>query len=643
MGLLKDLIIKLGLDSSGVDKGVNQANNSLGGLKNMVGKVGAAMGIAFGVSEIISFGKEIIGLASKTEGVKRAFDRLGMPSLMNDLKTATRGAVSEFDLMKSAVSANNFKIPLENLSSYLSFATRRAEETGQSVDYLVDSIIMGIGRKSPMILDNLGISILDIRNEMEKTGDMAKAVANIINKEMANAGTAADTAATKFGQLSAKWNDFKAALGGGLSEGSKSPVSWLTSALETMTNYIKSETIPTWRKWLGLVNITMLGANIQDANREAEQRKLAEINSKKLAPTIDTQDVTYEKALSEIARMQKVILDPKQYTAANLAYLQAMQMRKSEFDKSYAAEIEAKQVLADKAKEESEAIKKAAEAEAKKRLEIEKTRKAASEAIKLNKGSINDYETLIKLNDDLLKIAKSDDERLKISRENSALKTKLELINKIVERQTSGVGATALQTPKAKGITTLEREKVDISDLDTSDLKGIVDEYEAQANRVGEISNEMAATMQGSVVSAFQALGTAIGTMGEMNAGQAIASLLNPIADMAISAGTMIMMTGTAIEALKASLVSFFGGSAIVAGAALVAVGVAAKAGLAALASGGGSSGGKSASVSGGSFLGAKDYESRSEMVTVQVEGKLKGSDIYFANQKEAQRRRNGF
>ena len=642
MGLLKDLIIKLGLDSSGVDKGVNQANNSLGGLKNMVGKLGAAMGIAFGVSEIISFGKEIIGLASKTEGVKRAFDRLGMPSLMNDLKTATRGAVSEFDLMKSAVSANNFKIPLENLSSYLSFATRRAEETGQSVDYLVDSIIMGIGRKSPMILDNLGISILDIRNEMEKTGDMAKAVANIINSEMANAGTAADTAATKFGQLSAKWDDFKTALGGGLSEGSKSPVSWLTSALETMTNYIKSETIPTWRKWAGLVNITMLGANIQDANREAEQKKLAEINAKKLAPTIDTQDVTYEKALSEIARMQKVILDPKQYTAANLAYLQAMQMRKSEFDKVYASEIEAKQVLADKAKEESEAIKKAAEAEAKKRLEIEQTRKAASEAIKQNKGSINDYETLIKLNDDLLKMAKSDDERLKISRENSALKTKLELINKIVERQTSGVGATALQTPKSKGITTLEREKVDISDLDTSDLKGIVDEYEAQANRVGEISNEMAATMQGSVVSAFQALGTAIGTMGEMNAGQAIASLLNPIADMAISAGTMIMMTGTAIEALKASLVSFFGGSAIVAGAALVAVGVAAKAGLAALASSGGKSQ-RQASVSGGSFLGAKDYESRSEMVTVQVEGKLKGSDIYISNQKEATRRRNGF
>ena len=83
--------------------------------------------------------------------------------------------------------------------------------------------------------------------------------------------------------------------------------------------------------------------------------------------------------------------------------------------------------------------------------------------------------------------------------------------------------------------------------------------------------------------------------------------------------------------------------AAIPVGAALIAVGVAAKAGLAALGSGGGGGGAKSASVSGGSFLGAKDYESRSEMVTVNVEGKIKGSDIYISNQKEAQRRRNGF
>ena len=192
-----------------------------------------------------------------------------MPGLMNELKTATRGAVSEFDLMKTAVSASNFKIPLESLGTYLAFATRRAEETGQSVDYLVESIIMGIGRKSPMILDNLGISIVDIRNQMAKTGDMAKAVANIINEQMANAGKAADTAATNFGRLSATWENFKEALGSGLAEGTKNPVSFLTQALQTLTNYVNAETIPTWRKLAGLVSINMLSANIQGCEQRS--------------------------------------------------------------------------------------------------------------------------------------------------------------------------------------------------------------------------------------------------------------------------------------------------------------------------------------------------------------------------------------
>ena len=35
MGFLKDLVIKLGLDSSGVDKGVKGAGNSLNNLKGM--------------------------------------------------------------------------------------------------------------------------------------------------------------------------------------------------------------------------------------------------------------------------------------------------------------------------------------------------------------------------------------------------------------------------------------------------------------------------------------------------------------------------------------------------------------------------------------------------------------------------------
>ena len=116
--------------------------------------------------------------------------------------------------------------------------------TGQSVDYLVDSIIMGIGRKSPMILDNLGISIVDIRNEMEKTGDMAKAVANIIDREMANAGNTADTSATKVAQMTTAWTNFKTILGSLFTGGVANSFSWLTNWLNETNRILSSETIP---------------------------------------------------------------------------------------------------------------------------------------------------------------------------------------------------------------------------------------------------------------------------------------------------------------------------------------------------------------------------------------------------------------
>ena len=513
---------------------------------------------------------------------------------------------------------------------------------------------MGIGRKSPMILDNLGISILDIRNEMEKTGDMAKAVANIINSEMANAGETMDTAATKTARLTAEWENLKTTLGGLMTGTSGEGASRLSKWLENTNKILKNDTIPLYLRFFAIFdtnsrNQIVRMQTINELNRakvDAEVKSL--LNTEKQAEAVQKVEDADDKRLKTlnllIAKQNDFINLEGNYTVENVKKLRLLENEKQAITGAKNAALEKARVQAELEEKALEEAKKAAEAEAKKRLEIEQTRKAASEAIKQNKGSINDYETLIKLNDDLLKMAKSDDERLKISRENSALKTKLELINKIIERQVSGVGVSLLEAPKTKGVTKLEREKVDISGMDTSDLDGIVEKYRESAQEIQDISNMIAGTIQNTAINAFSKLGEAIGGMGDMNAGQAVAALLNPFADLAIEIGVLILMSSKAITALMAALSNpLLAPAAIPIGAALIAVGVAAKAGLAALGSGGGGGGAKSASVSGGSFLGAKDYESRSEMVTVNVEGKIKGSDIYISNQKEAQRRRNGF
>ena len=138
-----------------------------------------------------------IELAKQGEGIRIAFERLGRGDILNGLREATHGTVTDVELMKAAVKFNDFKLPIEELGTMLAFAQQKAKDTGQSVDYMVDSIVTGLGRKSLMILDNLGLSAAEIKDKMAQTGDMTKAVGAIIREQMAKAGSYIETAADK--------------------------------------------------------------------------------------------------------------------------------------------------------------------------------------------------------------------------------------------------------------------------------------------------------------------------------------------------------------------------------------------------------------------------------------------------------------
>lgn len=168
------------------------------------------------ISGLKNIATESIQAALEAEGVKRAFNRLNQPDLLDKLRTATRGTVNDLELMKRAVQANNFQIPLEKLGTLLEFAQRRARDTGESVDYLVESIVTGIARKSPLILDNLGINIQRINEEFKSTGDFAKAAFNVVDQELEKAGPALESAADKVDRLKVGWQNFKLSLGEGL-------------------------------------------------------------------------------------------------------------------------------------------------------------------------------------------------------------------------------------------------------------------------------------------------------------------------------------------------------------------------------------------------------------------------------------------
>lgn len=138
-----------------------------------------------------------IELARQGEGIRNAFERLGRGDLLDGLREATHGTVTDLELMKAAVRFNDFNLPLEELGTMLAFAQQKAKDTGQSIDYLVESIVNGLGRQSTQILDNLGISAKEIEERMKSTGDFTKAVGEIVREQMTKAGDYIETAADR--------------------------------------------------------------------------------------------------------------------------------------------------------------------------------------------------------------------------------------------------------------------------------------------------------------------------------------------------------------------------------------------------------------------------------------------------------------
>ena len=212
---------------SGLGDKMSGALQVFGG--NMLTK--AAGAVANLGSEIFISVQQGIELARQGEGIRIAFERLGRGDILDGLRKATHGTVTDIELMKAAVKFNDFKLPLDELGTMLAFAQQKAKDTGQSVDFLVESIVNGLGRKSLMILDNLGLSATEVKDRMAETGDMTKAVGDIIREQMAKAGDYVETAAERATKANVDLTNAMTALGDTLQP--------LTDASNSLWNSIK--------------------------------------------------------------------------------------------------------------------------------------------------------------------------------------------------------------------------------------------------------------------------------------------------------------------------------------------------------------------------------------------------------------------
>lgn len=193
--------------------------------------------------------KEGMDMAATAEGIMTAFQKLDQPELLKNLRKETKGLINDFILMQSAVRAKNFGIPIEKLGTLLKFAQQRAQETGESVDYLAKSIIDGIGKKSPLIFDNLGISTSRLQEQVKKTGDFTTAAIQIVNEELEKQGDLALTAADKDTQAAVKWQNNQLKVGKALL-GVKNIFSQLSSSSADWFSGMIDKYLPNLLKWL---------------------------------------------------------------------------------------------------------------------------------------------------------------------------------------------------------------------------------------------------------------------------------------------------------------------------------------------------------------------------------------------------------
>ena len=132
----------------------------------------------------------------------------------------------------------------------------------------------------------------------------------------------------------------------------------------------------------------------------------------------------------------------------------------------------------------------------------------------------------------------------------------------------------------------------------------------------------------------FQALTDAMFNLDGADTKQVMAAFIAPFADTMKQMGALIMSAGLATAKLKLSFTNPAG--AIAAGAALMALGAMVSSGVQSMLAnptGGGS--GSTSSYGGGSVPNIETYE---QTLTVEVVGRLSGSDIVLAGNRQIEK-----
>lgn len=222
---IASLYADIGAKTDNFQKGAANILSGLSKLAISTGTVTAAISLMTQAFEFSKEGAQMQRLADSGAEIAR---QLGgnMDLIVEKVKAASRGTVSEMDIIASANKAMMLGLgaDADQLANLMEIAAFRGRAMGVSTTQAFDDIVRGVGRASPLILDNLGIivklgevnqeyadSVGKTVNELtaaEKKQALLNSVLREGNKLLDAAGGLVDDNASAYEKLQARQQDY---------------------------------------------------------------------------------------------------------------------------------------------------------------------------------------------------------------------------------------------------------------------------------------------------------------------------------------------------------------------------------------------------------------------------------------------------
>ena len=636
MSLLGNIWVKLGLKSDDFNTGVDRAEKRAERFGSFLGKVSAKVVLGWAAISTAIVKLTRTGIknyqeaeaaniklqnALKNTGAAIGVNYEGLRDYASQLQKvngyaddATMSAMATLTTFRS-VQGKVFKDTIaaaQDMASFLGTDLNAAvQQLGKALE-APEAGLSALRRTGVVFTDEMTEGIKKLVKE-GKTYEAQMIILEEVNKRFGgSAAKQADTAASQWKRVGMAFGDLTEHIGAA-HNATKALATSLATALETADQIISSEALTKWEKF----KVIILGIGQSDAAdkmvaSDKAQKESAAHAAEYAKKQLDGLD-SIEKAQARLKIEQKNLAEAEQGSnrqreADHRASVAAIEAHIQALNEKKAKEEEDAKLAAEKAKEEAERIKKWREE---------------------HTGLLNELKDEIAEKQKLLNMATDRTEIMRLQEEIKLLQTKQEYLKS--GRDLTKISAVKGVRGEAQGATI---------GVDTSTLKHTQDEvdaflehFQAQQQKAENIANAFGSAIERGVIGALDELAEAIGT-GDFDTTAFVKALVNPLADAAISTGLMVMSTGEALKALKAAMLDLFGGGpagAIIAGAALMGIGVAAKAGIAAIASGSKGttdSGTQSYSYTGGYGVSLPQGTGQTELsATVTV----KGQDLQIA------------